>query len=43
MFAMHIDRWGLVPDGAPIERRSSSLIPVRYLGEPSILKLARED
>lgn len=41
MFRAYIDRWGLVPDGAPIERRSSSLIPVRYRGEPAILKLAR--
>jgi streptomycin 6-kinase len=43
MFATFIDRWGLVPDGAPIERRSGSLLPVRYRGEPAILKLARED
>ena len=42
MFATYIDRWGLVPDGAPIERRSSSLLPVRYQDEPAILKLARE-
>jgi streptomycin 6-kinase len=42
MFRAYIDRWGLVPDGAPIERHSSSLIPVRYRGEPAILKLARE-
>ena len=42
MFKAYIDRWGLVPDGAPIERRSSSLLPVRYRGEPAILKLARE-
>ena len=43
MFRAYIDRWGLVPDGAPIARRSGSLIPVRYRGEPAILKLARED
>ena len=43
MFATYIDRWSLVADGAPIERRSGSLIPVRYRGEPAILKLARED
>ncbi len=43
MFATYIDRWGLVPDGAPIECRSGSLIPVRYRGAPAILKLARED
>jgi streptomycin 6-kinase len=42
MFATYIDRWALVPDGAPIERRSGSLIPVRYNGEPAILKVARE-
>jgi streptomycin 6-kinase len=41
MFATYIDRWGLVPDGAPIDRRSGSLSPVRYNGEPAILKLAR--
>jgi streptomycin 6-kinase len=43
MFAAYIDRWGLVSDGAPIERHSSSLLPVRYRGTPAILKLARED
>jgi streptomycin 6-kinase len=43
MFADYFDRWGLVPDGAPIERRSSSLLPVLYNGAPAILKLASED
>jgi streptomycin 6-kinase len=35
-----IDRWGLVPDGDPIVTHSSRLLPVRWGGEPAMLKIA---
>lgn len=34
--------WGLIPDGEPIETRSSRLLPVRRNDEPAILKIAVE-
>lgn len=41
IFAVHLARWGLVPDGAPIVTPYSSLLPVRYRGAPAMLKVAR--
>jgi streptomycin 6-kinase len=35
-----IDRWGLVPDGDSIVTHSSRLLPVRWGGEPAMLKIA---
>ncbi|HMK90418.1 MAG TPA: aminoglycoside phosphotransferase family protein [Methylocystis sp.] len=40
MFAEHLDRWGLTPDGAPIVTRSGRLLPVRQGEVPAMLKLA---
>lgn len=34
-----LERWGLVPDGAPITTHSSRLLPVRRGDEPAMLKL----
>ena len=40
---IHLARWELVPDGEPIETRSSLLLAVRCNGEPAMLKIAREE
>jgi streptomycin 6-kinase len=40
---VHLARWDLVPDGEPVETRSSLLLPVRHNGEPAMLKVAREE
>lgn len=40
---VHLARWDLVPDGEPIETRSSLLLPVRHDGVPAMLKVAREE
>ncbi|MGJ7902495.1 aminoglycoside phosphotransferase family protein [Lysobacter sp. 1R34A] len=41
-FDLHIARWTLVPDGAPIHTHSSDLLPVRYRDTPAMLKIPRE-
>lgn len=41
-FNFYIDRWGLVPDGGSVVRRSSRLLPVRRGSELAILKIAVE-
>lgn len=40
MFDDYLLRWNLIPDGCAIETRSSWLLPVLYLGEPAMLKVA---
>lgn len=40
---VHLDRWGLVPDGEPIETPSSLLLAVRHDGVSAMLKIAREE
>lgn len=40
IFAPWLQRWGLVPDGEPIVTRTSSLLPVRQAGTPTMLKIA---
>lgn len=42
MFADHLTRWALIPDGEPIVTHSSRLLPVRYRGVPAMLKVATE-
>jgi streptomycin 6-kinase len=42
LFAAHLDRWSLLPDGEPIVTRSGRLLPVRQHGEPAMLKVATE-
>jgi len=39
VFAPHLARWGLTPDGAAIETQGSRLLPVRRGDEPAMLKL----
>lgn len=43
IFIDHLARWGLSPDGHPIVTPTSRLLPVRYQGEPAMLKLAEAD
>ncbi len=43
MFDDYVRRWNLIPDGCPIETHSSRLLPVRYLDEPAMLKVAVVD
>ena len=38
-FARWIARWNLTPDGATIVTHSSRLLPVRYKGLPTMLKV----
>jgi streptomycin 6-kinase len=40
MFAPHLSRWHLVPDGEPIVTHSSHLLPVICRGEKAMLKIA---
>ena len=40
MFDTYLSRWNLVPDGSPIITDIARLLPVRYNGEPAMLKLA---
>lgn len=42
MFDEYIARWGLAPDGEPINTHSSRLLPVIYRGEKAMLKVAIE-
>lgn len=39
-FAEHLRRWDLVPDGDPIVTAMCRLLPVRYGGQPAMLKVA---
>lgn len=41
-FAVWLDRWHLVPDGAPILTFRSSLLPVRRGEAAAMLKIAHE-
>lgn len=43
VFAEHVLRWNLVPDGEPITTHASRLLPVRQFGAAAMLKLAFED
>ncbi|MFJ2713924.1 aminoglycoside phosphotransferase family protein [Pseudomonas sp. NPDC087346] len=43
MFEPWLQRWSLEPDGAPILTPGSRLLPVRYNGEPAMLKVAVDD
>jgi len=40
MFDEYLSRWNLIPDGCPIITTNARLLPVRYEGEPAMLKLA---
>ncbi|MQW88360.1 aminoglycoside phosphotransferase family protein [Sinorhizobium saheli] len=42
MFTSQIARWSLEPEGEPIATRSSRLLPVRWRGQPAMLKVAEE-
>lgn len=39
-FAPYLERWNLVAEGAPIARRSSRLLRVRYRGEAAMLRVS---
>ncbi|WP_019584818.1 aminoglycoside phosphotransferase family protein [Deinococcus apachensis] len=41
MFGEYLRRWNLTPDGDPIHTHSSDLLPVKFAGEPAMLKLPR--
>lgn len=43
MFDLYLSRWNLISDGSPISTNNSRLLPVRYRGEPAMLKLATEE
>ena len=43
IFEPYLRRWNLIADGNPIATRTNRLLPVRYDGEPAMLKLAGED
>jgi streptomycin 6-kinase len=42
VFEPYILEWGLVPDGQPIVTHSGQLLPVRYQGDPAMLKISHE-
>ncbi|MPY65611.1 3'-kinase [Deinococcus sp. SDU3-2] len=42
-FLPWLRRWRLTPDGAPIRTHSSDLLPVRFEGQPAMLKVTRVD
>ncbi|WP_102126632.1 aminoglycoside phosphotransferase family protein [Deinococcus planocerae] len=42
-FDAYLRRWNLAPDGEPLHTNSSDLLPVRFAGEPAMLKVARID
>jgi streptomycin 6-kinase len=42
MFESHLVKWHLVPDGEAIITRAARLLPVRWRGEPAMLKLSSE-
>jgi streptomycin 6-kinase len=42
-FDAYIALWGLVPDGVPILTHSSRLLPVRWKGQPAMLKVAESE
>ena len=41
--ATYLARWDLALDGDPIATPTSRLLPVRYMGEPAMLKVATEE
>ena len=43
MFAPYLERWSLTPDGEEITTNYGRLMPVRFRGEPAMLKIALED
>ena len=43
MFLPHLQRWRLVPDGAPIATLNSRLLPVRRCGQAAVLKVPSEE
>lgn len=42
-FDAYIALWRLIPDGSPIFTHSSRLLPVRWKGQPAILKIAESE
>lgn len=40
MFDRYLHLWGLIPNGASFETHSSRLLPVKYLEQPAMLKIA---
>ena len=42
MFQDYLTRWNLTPDGEPIIRVTSQILPVRYQGRPAMLKIATD-
>jgi streptomycin 6-kinase len=42
-FDDYIARWRLTPDGVPILTHSSRLLPVRWKGQPAMLKIAESE
>ena len=43
VFLPHLERWSLVPDGAPIATLNSRLLPVRRRGQAAMLKISSEE
>ncbi|WP_424810748.1 aminoglycoside phosphotransferase family protein [Roseococcus sp. YIM B11640] len=43
MFEPYLGRWGLVPDGPPIETHAAHLLPVRQGPVPAMLKLSAHE
>ena len=43
MFLPHLERWRLVPDGAPVATLNSRLLPVRWCGQAAMLKMLSEE
>ncbi|HET8726244.1 MAG TPA: aminoglycoside phosphotransferase family protein [Alphaproteobacteria bacterium] len=43
MFATHLSRWSLIPDGTPIVTNAGRVLPVRYRNRPAMLKVATEE
>lgn len=43
IFEPYLDRWNLVPDGAPITALTARLLPVRWQGEPAMLRVGVEE
>jgi streptomycin 6-kinase len=43
VFARHVAKWGVTPDGVEIETHSSWLLPVRQSATPAMLKVYKPD
>lgn len=43
VFAAALRRWDLTPEGEPISRPGSDLLPVRWRGRAAMLKIARDE